>query len=129
MSNENDILLEELANRDYESGFVTDIDMEVAPLGLSEDTVRFISAKKGEPSWLLDWWLNVYNAFLRSPMPSWQNFILPSIDFQEASYYAPPRQKANYQSLDEVDPELLATFEKLGIPLTEQKMLSGLAGD
>ncbi|HTJ10613.1 MAG TPA: Fe-S cluster assembly protein SufB [Dinghuibacter sp.] len=129
MSNENEILLEELANREYEFGFVTDIDMEVAPLGLSEETVRFISAKKGEPDWLLDWRLKAYNAFLRSPMPTWQNFTLPEIDFQEASYYAAPRQKAKYQSLEEVDPELLATFEKLGIPLTEQKMLAGVAVD
>ncbi|TDX01242.1 Fe-S cluster assembly protein SufB [Dinghuibacter silviterrae] len=129
MSNENDILLEELANREYEFGFVTDIDMEVAPLGLSEDTVRFISAKKGEPEWLLEWRLKAYHAFLKSPMPAWQNFTLPDIDFQEASYYAAPRQKAKYQSLEEVDPELLATFEKLGIPLTEQKMLAGVAVD
>jgi Fe-S cluster assembly protein SufB len=129
MSNENDILLEELANREYEFGFVTDIDMEVAPLGLSEDTVRFISAKKNEPEWLLEWRLKAYQAFLRSPMPAWQNFTLPDIDFQEASYYAAPRQKAKYQSLDEVDPELLATFEKLGIPLTEQKALAGVAVD
>ena len=128
MSNDNEIL-EQLANREYEFGFVTDIDMEVAPMGLSEDTVRFISAKKGEPSWLLDWRLKAYHAFLRSPMPAWQNFVLPEIDFQESSYYAAPRQKAKYQSLDEVDPELLATFEKLGIPLTEQKSLAGVAVD
>ena len=128
MSNDQDIL-EQLANREYEFGFVTDIDMDVAPLGLSEDTVRFISAKKGEPAWLLEWRLKAYHAFLKSPMPTWQNFALPEIDFQEASYYAAPRQQAKYQSLDEVDPELLATFEKLGIPLTEQKALAGVAVD
>ncbi len=129
MSNENDILLEELANKEYEFGFVTDIDMEIAPLGLSEDTVRYISAKKGEPSWLLEWRLKAYQAFLKSPMPSWQNFVMPEIDFQSASYYAAPRQQAKYQSLDEVDPELLATFDKLGISLNEQKLLAGVAVD
>lgn len=129
MSNENDILLEELANKEYEFGFVTDIDMEIAPLGLSEDTVRYISAKKGEPAWLLEWRLKAYQAFLKSPMPNWQNFVMPEIDFQSASYYAAPRQQAKYQSLDEVDPELLATFDKLGIPLNEQKVLAGVAVD
>jgi Fe-S cluster assembly protein SufB len=129
MSNENDILLEELANKEYEFGFVTDIDMEIAPLGLSEDTVRYISAKKGEPAWLLEWRLKAYQAFLKSPMPNWQNFVMPEIDFQSASYYAAPRQQAKYQSLDEVDPELLATFDKLGIPLSEQKVLAGVAVD
>jgi len=128
MNNENDIL-EELANREYEFGFVTDIDMDVAPLGLSEDTVRYISEKKNEPSWLLDWRMKAYQAFLKEPLPTWQNFTLPDIDFQAASYYAAPRQQAKYQSLDEVDPELLATFAKLGIPLSEQKVLAGVAVD
>lgn len=128
MNTENDIL-EELANREYEFGFVTDIDMEVAPLGLSEDTVRFISGKKQEPEWLLEWRMKAYQAFLKEPMPTWQNFKLPTIDFQSASYYAAPKQQAKYQSLDEVDPELLATFAKLGIPLSEQKVLAGVAVD
>ena len=128
MNTENDIL-EELANREYEFGFVTDIDMEVAPLGLSEDTVRYISGKKQEPEWLLEWRMKAYQAFLKEPMPTWQNFKLPTIDFQSASYYAAPKQQAKYQSLDEVDPELLATFAKLGIPLSEQKVLAGVAVD
>ena len=99
MNKENDIL-EELANREYEFGFVTDIDMDVAPLGLSEDTVRYISEKKNEPSWLLDWRMKAYQAFLKEPLPTWQNFVLPDIDFQAASYYAAPLQQAKYQSLD-----------------------------
>jgi Fe-S cluster assembly protein SufB len=126
--NSNDIL-QELAGKEYEYGFTTDIDMEIAPAGLNEDTIRFISAKKNEPEWLLEWRLKAYRAFLKMEMPAWQNFELPEMDFQSISYYAAPRKKAKYESLDEVDPELLATFEKLGIPLTEQKMLAGVAVD
>ncbi len=103
--------------------------MDFAPKGLSEDTVRFISAKKNEPEWLLEWRLKALKYFQQLPMPEWQNFKLPVIDFQAISYYAAPRKKAKLNSLEEVDPELLATFEKLGIPLTEQKMLSGVAVD
>ena len=126
--NSNDIL-QELAGKEYEYGFTTDIEMEIAPVGLNEDTVRFISAKKNEPEWLLEWRLKAYRAFLKMDMPAWQNFKMPEMDFQSISYYAAPRKKAKYESLDEVDPELLATFEKLGIPLTEQKALAGVAVD
>ncbi len=128
MDNDNNIL-EQLANSEYEYGFVTDIDMEVAPAGLNEDIVRMISEKKNEPEWLLEWRMKGYKAFLKQDQPQWQNFKLPEMDYQKISYYAAPKQKAKYNSLDEVDPELLKTFEKLGIPLSEQKALSGVAVD
>jgi len=120
MSNSNEIL-ERLTTEAYEYGFVTDIEMDIAPKGLTEETVRFISAKKNEPAWLLEWRLKGLRHFQQSEMPAWQNFEMPAIDFQGISYYAAPTKKAKYNSLDEVDPELLATFEKLGIPLNEQK--------
>ncbi len=128
MSNSNEIL-ERLTTEAYEYGFVTDIEMDIAPKGLNEETVRFISAKKNEPDWLLEWRLKGLRHFQQSAMPDWQNFEMPDIDFQEISYYAAPTKKTKYNSLDEVDPELLATFEKLGIPLNEQKILSGVAVD
>jgi Fe-S cluster assembly protein SufB len=128
MSTDLDIL-KDVSTEEYKYGFTTDIEMDFAPNGLSEDTVRFISAKKNEPEWLLEWRLKGLKQFQQSSMPTWQNFELPVIDFQAISYYAAPRKKAKYNSLDEIDPELLATFEKLGIPLTEQKMLSGVAVD
>lgn len=124
-----DMMLEQLANREYEFGFVTAIDMDISEVGLNEDTVRFISAKKNEPQWLLDWRMKGYNAFQKQEMPQWQNFKMPEIDFQTISYYAAPKQQAKYASLDEVDPELLRTFEKLGIPMSEQKQLAGVAVD
>ncbi|MFT3750613.1 MAG: Fe-S cluster assembly protein SufB [Agriterribacter sp.] len=129
MPNKSDDILEEYSNKEYEFGFVTDIEMEVAPKGLSEETIHFISAKKGEPQWLLDWRLKAYQSFLKQPEPHWQNFELPKVDFQDISYYAAPKSGAKYKSLDEVDPELIATFEKLGIPLSEQKVLAGVAVD
>ncbi|WP_346317851.1 Fe-S cluster assembly protein SufB [Chitinophaga sp. YIM B06452] len=128
MSAEQDIL-QELAGRDYEFGFETQIEMDIAPPGLNEDIIRFISAKKQEPEWLLEWRLKGYQLFQKLTMPTWQNFKLPEVDFQGVSYYAAPKNKVKYNSLDEVDPELLRTFEKLGIPLEEQKMLSGVAVD
>lgn len=128
MNAEQDIL-QELAGRDYEFGFETQIEMDIAPPGLSEEIIRFISAKKQEPQWLLDWRLKGYQLYQKLTMPTWQNFELPEIDFQSVSYYAAPKNQVKYESLDEVDPELLRTFEKLGIPLEEQKMLSGVAVD
>lgn len=128
MSTDIDIL-KDVSTEEYKYGFTTDIEMEFAPKGLNEDTVRYISAKKNEPQWLLDWRLKGFKHFQTLKMPTWQNFEMPHIDFQAISYYAAPRKKPKYNSLDEVDPELLATFEKLGIPLTEQKMLSGVAVD
>jgi Fe-S cluster assembly protein SufB len=122
-------IIQDITTQEYEFGFVTDIEMERAPNGLNEDTIRFISQKKNEPEWMLNWRLKGYEAFLRQDMPTWQNFTLPPMDFQGISYYAAPKTKKKYNSLDEVDPELLATFEKLGIPLNEQKALAGVAVD
>jgi len=124
-----DMMLDQLANKEYEFGFVTAIDMDISETGLNEDTVRFISAKKTEPQWLLDYRMKGYNAFLKQDMPEWQNFKMPEMDFQSISYYAAPKEQAKYASLDEVDPELLRTFEKLGIPISEQKHLAGVAVD
>lgn len=128
MSTDLDIL-KDVSTEEYKYGFTTNIEMEIAPKGLNEDTVRFISAKKNEPEWLLEWRLKAYRHFEKMEWPSWQNFEMPEMNLQGISYYAAPRKKAKYNSLDEVDPELLATFEKLGIPLTEQKMLAGVAVD
>jgi len=125
---DNDIL-NDLASREYEFGFVTDIEMDIAAAGLNEDTVKFISGKKNEPQWLLDWRMKGLEAFRKSEMPHWQNFKMPEIDFQKISYYAAPKKQAKYSSLEEVDPELLKTFEKLGIPVHEQKQLAGVAVD
>lgn len=125
----NEEIIDKIANQEYEFGFVTDIDMEVAPKGLSEETVRYISAKKNEPQWLLDWRLKGLKYFQKAQMPDWQYFKAPDIDYQNISYYAEPKKKDKLNSLDEVDPELLATFEKLGIPVNEQKQLAGVAVD
>ncbi len=122
-------IIEEYSDKEYEYGFVTDIEMDVVPKGLNEDTIRLISAKKNEPQWMLEWRLKAYQAFLKQPEPHWQNFELPKIDFQDISYYAAPKQKKKLKDMDEVDPELIATFEKLGIPLSEQKVLAGVAVD
>ncbi len=129
MANKSADILEEYSDKEYEFGFVTDIEMDVAPRGLSEETIHYISAKKGEPQWLLDWRLKAYHAFLKQPEPHWQNFELPKIDLQNISYYAAPRLKPKLKDMNEVDPELIATFEKLGIPLSEQKLLAGVAVD
>src|SRR5262249_35224188 len=122
-------ILKGVSTEEYKYGFTTNIEMEIAPKGLNEETVRFISAKKNEPEWLLEWRLKGLQHFSKMEMPRWQNFEMPHIDFQALSYYAAPKKKVKYNSLDEVDPELLATFEKLGIPLTEQKRLTGVAVD
>lgn len=121
-------LLDDLTNREYEHGFITNIEQEILPPGLNEDTIHFISAKKNEPDWMLEYRLKGYNAFMRmkEDMPDWQNFELPPLDFQSISYYAAPKKKDIKKSLDEVDPELLATYEKLGISLKEQKRLLGV---
>ncbi len=126
MSTKDDELLKELELEEYKYGFTTDIEMEIAPKGLNEDTIRLISAKKNEPEWLLEWRLKAFRHFLSMKMPTWQNFKNPEVDFQELSYYAAPKAKKQLESMDEVDPELLATFEKLGIPLDEQKILAGV---
>ncbi|MCP4007020.1 MAG: Fe-S cluster assembly protein SufB [bacterium] len=123
--------LEALTNREYEHGFVTDIDSEKLPPGLDEDVIREISAKKEEPEWLLDWRLKAFRRWLqlREEDARWANVSFPPIDYQAISYYSAPKPKKQLESMDEVDPELRATFEKLGIPLHEQKVLSGVAVD
>lgn len=128
MRTENEII-DDFTTREYEFGFVTDIDMDVLPPGLNEEVIQFISAKKNEPEWLLQWRMKGYQAFLKSKMPEWQNFKAPEIDFQGISYYAAPKDQKKYESLDEVDPELLRTYDRLGIPLEEQKLLAGVAVD
>src|SRR5688572_9403555 len=128
MTEENQ-LLEELTSSEYKYGFVTDIEQEQLPPGLSEETVRFISAKKNEPEWLLEWRLKAYKHWLTLKTPTWQNVTFPEINYQDIIYYSAPKQKVSLSSLEEVDPELLKTFEKLGIPLNEQKMMTGVAVD
>ncbi|MBX3244632.1 MAG: Fe-S cluster assembly protein SufB [Acidobacteria bacterium] len=119
-----------LANREYKYGFVTDIETETIAKGLSEDTIRLISSKKNEPEWMLEFRLKAYRQWLKMEQPDhWANFNYPAIDFQDISYYSAPRQKPKKASMDEVDPELIKTFEKLGIPLSEQKMLANVAVD
>jgi Fe-S cluster assembly protein SufB len=119
-----------LANREYKYGWVTDIESETIPRGLSEDTVRLISAKKEEPEWMLDFRLKAYRHWLTMEEPrKWPNITFPEVDYQDMIYYSAPKQKVSVASLDEVDPELLKTFEKLGIPLSEQKQLANVAVD
>ena len=112
----------------YKWGFVSDIESELAPKGLSEDTVRYISAKKGEPEWLLDWRLKAYRRWLTMTPPDWAKLDIAPIDYQDAYYYAAPKAKPSLTSLDELDPEIRRTYEKLGIPIEEQKMLAGVEG-
>lgn len=122
--------LQDNAGDKYKYGFVTDIEMEKAPKGLSRDTVRFISAKKNEPEWMLEWRLEAFERWLQMEEPTWPKVTYPEIDFQDAYYYAAPKSDDDRpKSLDEVDPELLRTYEKLGIPLIEQQMLAGVAVD
>jgi len=122
--------IEELANQEYKYGFVTELDTDSAPRGLSEDTVRLISAKKNEPEFMLEWRLKAFRHWLTMDEPTWQNVHHPRIDYQDIIYYSAPKsQKPGLASLDEVDPEVLAMYEKLGISLTEQKLLSGVAVD
>jgi Fe-S cluster assembly protein SufB len=112
----------------YEWGFTSDIEQDFAPKGLSEDTIRFISAKKSEPEWMLEWRLKAYRAWLTMEEVTWAKLDIPPIDFQDAYYYAEPRQKPTLASLDELDPEIRRTYEKLGIPIEEQKVLAGVEG-
>ncbi len=129
MEKEQNNILEEVTNSDYKYGFHTDIEMDLAAVGLSEDTVRFISAKKNEPEWLLEFRLNAYRHWLTLTEPTWAHIHHPPIKYQDIIYYAAPKRKKELKSLDEVDPELLETFKKLGISLDEQKKLSGVAVD
>ncbi len=122
-------IIDEVANGEYKYGFVTDIDTDIIPVGLSEDTVRYISNIKREPQWLLDFRLKAYNHWLTLQMPTWAHLNIPQIDYQSISYYAAPKVKDAPKSMDEVDPELRKTFDKLGISLEEQMRLSGIAVD
>jgi Fe-S cluster assembly protein SufB len=129
MYEENDNILEQVTTSEYKYGFVTDIEADSAPKGLSEDIVRFISAKKKEPEWLLEWRLKAYRQWLDMVEPKWPNVEYPPINYQDIIYYSAPKQKIAPNSLDDLDPELRKTFEKLGISLNEQKRLSGIAVD
>lgn len=122
-------VLDELTSSEYKWGFVTDIETETAPKGLNEDVIRLISTKKNEPEWMTEWRLKAFRYWLKMEEPHWPNVNYPPIDYQDISYYSAPKKKPQLNSLDEVDPELLKTFEKLGIPLNEQKLLAGVAVD
>ena len=116
-------------NNPYEFGFETDIETVFAPKGLNEDVVRFISDKKEEPKWLLDWRLDSYNRWLKMKEPDWSSLRYPKIDYQDAYYFSAPKEIEKPKSLDEVDPKLIETYNKLGIPLKEQEWLAGVAVD
>ncbi|MCB1949295.1 Fe-S cluster assembly protein SufB [Nitrosomonas sp.] len=122
-------VLQNLVNQPYKHGFVTEIESEIAPKGLNEETIRLISEKKNEPEWLLDFRLKAYQKWLTMSEPNWQNVHYSKIDFQSISYYAAPKPKKKLASMDEVDPELLRTFEKLGVPMHERAALAGVAVD
>jgi Fe-S cluster assembly protein SufB len=129
MSAEQDQLLEKVTSTEYKYGFYTDIEADTLPKGLNEDIIRLISSKKGEPDFMLEFRLKAFRHWQTMKMPAWAHLKLPEIDYQDIIYYSAPKQQAKYSDLNEVDPELLATFEKLGIPLEEQKHLAGVAVD
>jgi Fe-S cluster assembly protein SufB len=122
-------LVEDVTQSEYKWGFVTNIEADEAPKGLNEDIVRFISAKKEEPEWMTEWRLKAFRQWQKMEEPTWPNVKYPKVDFQNIKYYSAPKKKPQLNSLDEVDPELIATFEKLGIPIDEQKRLAGVAVD
>ncbi|WP_422361734.1 Fe-S cluster assembly protein SufB [Reichenbachiella sp.] len=124
-----DQILEEFTSKEYEHGWSVDLEADEAPKGLNEDIVRFISKKKNEPEWLLEWRLDAFAKWQAMKEPNWANVKYPKVDYQDIKYYSAPKQKKTPESLDDVDPELLETFEKLGISLTEQKRLTGVAVD
>ena len=128
MNNNKTDIIDQRVKEDYKYGFVTDIESETLPPGISEETIQFISEKKKEPSWLLDWRIKAYRKWLKMKEPKWQHVSYDNIDYQGISYYSSPKKKS-VESLDELDPELLKTYNKLGIPLDEQKMLNGIAVD
>ena len=127
--NKDDKILKDFTSKEYEHGWSVDFDVDQAPLGLNEDIVRLISSKKNEPEWLLKWRLKAFKVFQEMGEPDWANLKIPKIDYQGISYYSAPKKKKKLKSMDEVDPELIKTFEKLGISLQEQKRLSGVAVD
>ena len=121
--------IEQLATQDYKYGFTTEVEADTLPPGLDESTVREISRRKKEPEWMLDWRLKSFRAWQKMSYPEWSNVHYPPVDFQSISYYSAPKPKKQLNSLDEVDPEVRATFDKLGIPLAEQMALAGVAVD
>ena len=129
MENDTDKILNQVTNKEYKYGFVTDVETEIISKGLNEEIIRIISAKKNEPDWLLDFRLKAFRYWQTLPMPDWAHLRIPKIDYQDIIYYAAPKKQQGPKSLDEVDPELLKTFDKLGIPLEEQKHLAGMAVD
>ena len=129
MAENQDKILEEVTGNEYKYGFTTDIETETIQKGLNEDVVRLISSKKNEPEWLLEYRLKAFEHWKKMEQPDWAKLNIPEIDFQDIIYYAAPKQKPQLESMDDVDPELKATFDKLGIPLDEQKVLSGVAVD
>ncbi len=129
MEKEQDKIINEVTSGEYKYGFYTDIDIDTIPKGLNEDVIKLISAKKQEPKWMLEFRLKAYKTWQSKKMPEWAHLTIPEINYQDIVYYAAPKQKARLNSLDEIDPELLDTFNKLGIPLEEQKRLTGVAVD
>lgn len=129
MVTDNDKIIDNLTQSEYKYGFTTEIETKTIPKGLSEETVRQISKIKNEPEWMLEFRLKAYHKFLTMKCPDWAHLDIPEIDFQDIIYYAAPKQQAKYESLDEVDPVLIETFNKLGIPLEEQKIFAGVAVD
>ena len=128
MNNSKSHIIDQRVKEEYKYGFVTDIESDTLPPGINEETIHFISEKKKEPSWLLDWRIKAYKKWLKMVEPSWQHVNYDNINYQDISYYSSPKKKSA-KSLDELDPELLKTYDKLGIPLDEQKMLNGIAVD
>ncbi len=129
MQNESNDIIDQVTTNEYKYGFVTDVETEYVPKGLNEDTIRLISSKKNEPEWMLEFRLKAYRHWITMQMPRWPHLTIPEIDYQDIIYFAAPKKKEGPKSLDEVDPELLKTFDKLGIPLHEQQILSGMAVD
>ena len=128
MSNE-DKIIQEATTGEYKYGWSSDIESELAPKGLTEDTIRLISSKKGEPEWMLEWRLKAFELWKKMEEPEWAHVKYPKIDFQDLHYYAAPKPKKQLESLDEVDPEILKTFQRLGVPIEEQKIMAGVAVD
>ena len=124
-----DDIIHEVTGNEYKYGFTSDIDTDIIPVGLSEDVIRLISAKKEEPEWLLEFRLKAYRKWLTMKMPTWAHLDIPPIDYQAISYFAAPKKKDGPKSMDDVDPELIKTFDKLGIPLEERAALTGMAVD
>ncbi|MBO7523402.1 MAG: Fe-S cluster assembly protein SufB, partial [Bacteroidales bacterium] len=129
MAEKQDEIIKDVTTSEYKYGFVTNIETDIVPKGLNEDIIRTISAKKNEPEWLLEFRINAFNYWKTLKMPHWAHLDIPPIDYQDIIYYAAPKQKPKVTSFDDVDPELKKTFDKLGIPLEEQKHLTGMAID